>query len=54
MSTPEKDLARLMPERDETRAALTDLESRPGDWLHDAAGRMTEAAAADWNQWRKG
>ncbi|MDP2998048.1 MAG: DUF2252 family protein [Bryobacterales bacterium] len=35
-------------------AVLRDLESRPGHWLHDAAGRMTEAIAASWNQWRKG
>ncbi|MEK7750767.1 MAG: hypothetical protein AAB654_02545, partial [Acidobacteriota bacterium] len=35
-------------------AVLRDLESRPGHWLHDAAGRMTEAIAADWNQWREG
>jgi hypothetical protein len=35
-------------------AALRDLKSRPGHWLHDAAGRMMEAVAADWKQWRKG
>jgi hypothetical protein len=35
-------------------AVLRDLKSRPGQWLHDAAGRMTEAVAADWNRWRKG
>jgi hypothetical protein len=34
-------------------AVLKDLKSRPGHWLHDAAGRMMEAVAADWKQWRK-
>ena len=37
-----------------TTQVLKDLNSRPANWLHDAAGRMTEAVAADWKQWRKG
>ncbi len=35
-----------------TPAVLQDLSKRAPHWLHNAAARMVEATAADWEEWR--
>lgn len=35
------------------RDLLKDLANRPHGWLYDAARRMVEAVAADWERWRR-
>jgi len=34
------------------RAILRDLAKRPGNWLHEAAGKMVKATTDDWAAWR--
>jgi hypothetical protein len=36
------------------KAVLADLEKRPPQWLHVAAGNMVKATTDDWREWRGG